>query len=214
MSGATGAVDLALALSGVVVSTTRSRDQASDVTFSGMVDLSLVRPGSLEFEAFALRGPPERPVFFRLAQIDGEARGRQIVESASRVVLRQGGDFGFDALQRAVNFGRVRKRRDLSLVADNQNPMLFFETSPGRSTKIVVEIELTVPTNTEVQIWFQTEDSPNFIKEQLRRALVESGRNREVLEIETDSVILPSLRIDPGVGPGAYVIHSLTVLVP
>lgn len=204
-------VDLVLAQGRRIVSTTRSRERVGAEVFSGMADPSLLRAGPLNLGAYAVRGSPEAPEFFRLEVLDQGGRAREVLAGAGRVLLAQGGIHGFDRLKRSGGASLREADGELHIEATDANPMLIFETEPIESRRIVVEIDLTVNRHTETQVWFQSEHIPSFNMQQVRIAPVEEGRNHEVIEVGTDSNLLRELRIDPGIGQGNYIVHSVTV---
>lgn len=204
-------VDLALAVGGRIVSTTRSRELLADEFFSGMVDPALLEPGPFDFQAFALSGTAERPEFHLLESIGKNGMAERMVAASGEPILQQGGVYGFDRLLGSSDVDIKGSGSELSLVATSLNPVLYFELDAFEAKELVVEIDVTVPRGTEVQVWYQTENLPNYSLQQIRRALVDEGRSRVVLRVTADSALGREIRIDPGFGFGPYVIHSLTV---
>lgn len=202
-------LDLALAVADRIVSTTRSRTLFEEEVFSGIADPEHLRPGTLE--VFAVHGPSAEPRFDRLRVIDQETRDRQLLRRAGPEVLRQGGGSGFDELVGTGGLEVLESSPGLRILASTPDPHLLFRTAPLQSKSLVLEIDLTAPQPTDIQIWFQTDELPHLSRQQIRRAPLRRGRNQLVLEIRSDSHLRPDLRLDPGLLQGEYILHSLVV---
>ena len=77
---------------------------------------------------------------------------------------------------------------------------------PGGAT---VSIELTVPAERMVQLFYQTESAPQITEEQSVQASVTPGRH--TLEWRLDRPLNGIFRLDPGNGPGEYEIHKIEI---
>jgi hypothetical protein len=74
----------------------------------------------------------------------------------------------------------------------------------------VVRLEITSPSEDELQLFYQTERSPGYAENRSVKALLYKGRNEVYLLLDALGVS-GTLRLDPGTGPGEFILHELEV---
>jgi hypothetical protein len=100
----------------------------------------------------------------------------------------------------------------LVLLATGDDPYVLlpgFDVPPNRS--LVVNLDITSPSHTELKVYFTTASSPQFSEELRAASELLEGRNHASVHIVHPAVV-GRLRLDPGSSPGTYVLHSVQVV--
>ena len=74
----------------------------------------------------------------------------------------------------------------------------------------VVRVELTLPAERLVQLYYQTRERPQIMEEQSVKAALPAGRH--VIEWRIRAALDGNFRLDPGNAPGEYRIHRIEML--
>lgn len=93
--------------------------------------------------------------------------------------------------------------------ASDADPYFHLPVVPPLPEGATVSIELTVPAERMVQLFYQTESDPRITEEQSLQAGVPPGR--QTLEWRIDRPLNGIFRLDPGNGPGEYAIHKIEI---
>ncbi len=93
--------------------------------------------------------------------------------------------------------------------ATDADPYFHLPLVPPFPDGATVSIELTVPAEKMVQLFYQTESDPQITEEQSVKASVPPGR--QTLEWRIDRPLNGIFRLDPGNGPGEYAIHKIEI---
>lgn len=75
-----------------------------------------------------------------------------------------------------------------------------------------VEIDMTVPQDTECQVFYLTDGDSNYDATRAVSAAAASGRQLLKVDVQA-SGLTGRLRVDPGEVAGSYVLHDLTITV-
>jgi hypothetical protein len=104
----------------------------------------------------------------------------------------------------------VRLENDgVRFTAPESDPYFHLPPVPSLPAGATVSIELTVPAERMVQLFYQTESAPQITEEQSVKAFVSAGR--QTLEWRIDRPLNGIFRLDPGNGPGEYAIHNIEI---
>lgn len=102
-----------------------------------------------------------------------------------------------------------------TLLVQSRKNDFCFEFLPDQKTtppakSLLVEIEMTAPETTSSQLFYQTEESPEYSEEKSEHLDVKKGKQTLIFSLKSCSPI-KKLRFDPGELPGDYLIHSLRI---
>jgi alginate O-acetyltransferase complex protein AlgJ len=97
----------------------------------------------------------------------------------------------------------------LFFTSNGDNPYFHFPPAPPMPDGATVAIELTLPAERLVQLFYQTTGKPEFTEEQSVTKILPSGRH--VIECPIKAALNGTFRLDPGNGPGDYRIHKVEI---
>lgn len=112
------------------------------------------------------------------------------------------------SLVRGIEEVRV-ENEFVRFTAPESDPYFHLPPVPSLPAGATVSIELTVPADRMVQLFYQTESAPKITEEQSIKAFVPAGR--QTLEWRIDRPLNGIFRLDPGNGPGEYIIHKIEI---
>lgn len=98
----------------------------------------------------------------------------------------------------------------LEFEVTGSDPHFVFPLSGPGSESIKITVEIDVPADTAINIYFTTPEQPNFSESYKVSHALTKGLNKAVMFVKNRSPIGP-LRIDPGATPGHYAIHSMEI---
>jgi hypothetical protein len=111
---------------------------------------------------------------------------------------------GFAALNQAT----IAPSADqLVITSSGNDPQLTIPAVAVRPSQFAARIEVTVPADTVVQLYYTTAASPTFVAENVASVTAKAGRSTILFEIN-DPTFSGSLRFDPGQTAGEYILHS------
>lgn len=93
--------------------------------------------------------------------------------------------------------------------ATDADPYFHLPPVPPFPDGATVSLELTVPAERMVQLFYQTESDPRITEDQSEKQPLPPGRH--TLEWRIDRPLNGIFRLDPGNGPGEYVIHKIEI---
>jgi len=93
--------------------------------------------------------------------------------------------------------------------ATDADPYFHLPSVPPFPNGATVSIELTVPAETMVQLFYQTESDPRITEEQSVKSFLPPGRH--AIEWKISEPLNGVFRLDPGNGPGEYRIHKVLI---
>lgn len=99
---------------------------------------------------------------------------------------------------------------EISFRATNEDPIIYLPSLPEKPEEIKLRIDLSVPGECRLQIFYLTESLNNYTEEHSLIRFLQKGR-------QTTDIRLPNeakrsrIRLDPGNVPGNYSIHSVEV---
>lgn len=96
---------------------------------------------------------------------------------------------------------------DAVLASTGFDPSFVLPEVPPMPSGATAVVDLTLPGDRLVQLYYQTPESPSFAEERSVRAALPAGRHR--IEWRIDSPLSGVFRLDPGNAPGEYRIHRL-----
>jgi hypothetical protein len=97
----------------------------------------------------------------------------------------------------------------MRFTSTSDDPYFHLPPVPPLPSGATVSIELTVPAERMVQLFYQTESTPQITEEQSVQASIPAGR--QTLEWRIDRPLNGIFRLDPGNGPGEYEIHKIEI---
>ncbi|MCB1669753.1 MAG: hypothetical protein R3F41_05265 [Gammaproteobacteria bacterium] len=98
----------------------------------------------------------------------------------------------------------------LELIASGKDPYFNFPPLEDPDQDINILIDLDVPDNSVLEVFYTTRSKPGFAAEQRVSRPVEAGNNRLAIGLNEDSPVT-RLRLDPGTIPGVYTIRQFEV---
>jgi len=105
---------------------------------------------------------------------------------------------------------RIRPSLDgLVFTATDNDPYFQLPPAPAMPKGATFAIELTLPADRLVQLYFQTSDEPQFTEKNSVTKALPAGRH--LIEWPLDASLNGVFRFDPGNGPGDYRIHKVEV---
>ena len=107
-------------------------------------------------------------------------------------------------------FARVTEAKDgLRIASDQEYPSLIF-TSPQDNESSVVRVELSSKHDTDLLLYYTTEEHPEFSPEQIIKRPVKKGENDIYFRLPR-SAPSGTLQFFPGKPPGRYTLHSFII---
>lgn len=104
--------------------------------------------------------------------------------------------------------GNVRTEQGgVFFTSTGNDPYFHLPQAPPMPEGATVAIELTLPAERLVQLFYQTTETPTFTEENSEKAILPAGRHR--LEWPIKASLNGVFRLDPGNGPGNYQIHKV-----
>jgi hypothetical protein len=97
----------------------------------------------------------------------------------------------------------------LCFTSTGDDPYFHLPPAPSFREGAKVAIELTLPGERLVQLFYQTTDKPEFTEENSVTKILPAGRNR--VEWPIKAALNGAFRLDPGNGPGEYRIHKIEI---
>ncbi len=98
----------------------------------------------------------------------------------------------------------------LEFVSEGSDPYIFIHKTILPKRMKVIRIEITVPGNTTIQVFYKTRILQNFNESNSVQKPLKEGRNIVTVFLSFHGVS-GSLRIDPGTSSGKYVIHNMMI---
>ena len=95
------------------------------------------------------------------------------------------------------------------LIANGNDPYFELPGFTGGDKSYVMKIDLTVPFDTRLDIFYESKDQ-SYRSEQRYYKDIEEGRNTVYISMASLNEIT-GIRIDPGMFPGEYIIHSIEI---
>jgi alginate O-acetyltransferase complex protein AlgJ len=97
----------------------------------------------------------------------------------------------------------------LCFTSTGDDPYFHLPVAPPMPDGATVAIELTLPAERLVQLFYQTTGKPEFTGEQSVPKILPAGRH--VIEWSIKATLNGAFRLDPGNGPGEYRIHKVEI---
>lgn len=98
----------------------------------------------------------------------------------------------------------------LEIDATGSDPYIIFPALPDSSEEIQVYIDIDVPDDTVVEVFYTTRDQPDFSADRRVAERISAGENRVVIDV-TESSPVTMVRLDPGTIAGDYTIRRFEV---
>jgi len=96
---------------------------------------------------------------------------------------------------------------DLSFQATGEDPHVFLPKVDLQSNRVRIRIEITLPEDVLVQLYYQKTNSSDFLEEDSYKVSLLAGRHS--IEWVIEESLNGFFRLDPGNLPGQYVIHQI-----
>lgn len=104
---------------------------------------------------------------------------------------------------------RIRTEQgDTCLEAVDHDPYFHVPPLAAMPAGATLILDITLPAERMVQLYFQTPQHPQFCEEQCVKAALPAGRHR--IDITIAEPLNGRFRLDPGNGPGEYRVHRLS----
>jgi hypothetical protein len=142
---------------------------------------------------------------------------RNLLLPTSRFIPAGGAPAGSSVLANGalLSDGReFRELRDARLDAGDAvlestgfDPSFVLPQMPPMPSGATVIVELTLPGDRLVQLYYQTPDAPSFAEERSMQSALPAGRQR--IEWRIGAALSGTFRLDPGNAPGEYRIHRV-----
>jgi hypothetical protein len=105
--------------------------------------------------------------------------------------------------------GRIRTEQGYAcLEALDHDPYFHVPPVAAMPAGATVVVDITLPGERMVQLYYQTIQRPQFCEEQSLKAALPGGRHR--IELAIGDQLNGKFRLDPGNGPGEYRLHRLS----
>jgi len=98
----------------------------------------------------------------------------------------------------------------LEFVATGRDPYINFSPLSDASEEIAVFIDIEVPDDTVVEVFYTTRDQPDFSASRRVSERISAGENRVVIAVDETSPVT-RVRLDPGTVAGNYSIKSFEI---
>jgi hypothetical protein len=125
---------------------------------------------------------------------------------------------GMEIYNNARYFKGIKEKKivgnDIFLAVSNTDPQIGLPklSNIEQDAKVLLAIDITVPGNTRLTIFYKTEKQQAYSRKRKVYKEVKTGRNRVLLFLPDEDISLSNLRLDPGSLRGEYIIHSIEVL--
>jgi hypothetical protein len=153
---------------------------------------------------------PDAVVFEMVGRLLVTRAGR-LIPPASEGMLAFSPDQLLDPCRRGQGIASAEMRDNaLCLTASTADPYFQLPPMPAMPGGATVVVDITMPSERMVQMYYQTAQRPETCEEQSVRAPGGPGRCRVVLSLGGD--LNGAIRLDPGNAAGEYCIHGVTVI--
>jgi len=110
--------------------------------------------------------------------------------------------------------GQKEINNNFSFYSNGDDPVFILpELDLPTDRLIAFKIDITLPNNTDVSIFYQTKETNEHSQKQFVRKYLQKGRNLVKIILPEKGINGARIRIDPGSIKGTYLIHSIKVLV-
>lgn len=132
-------------------------------------------------------------------------------EGSTDVLLAITPEKGFEDIQPVNQVSVITSDHKIILRSTGIDPFVLLPLSVfPQDAKLVCQIEITSPADTAIQLFFLTEDTPDYTGEHSIARDLKKGHNIVSLPLSS-SHITGRLRLDPGSTAGDYEIHKIEV---
>lgn len=105
-------------------------------------------------------------------------------------------------------------RRGIVIESTGESPHFVLpQADLGNFVQCFIDLSLTAPVTTELQIFFLTEGKDSYSKSNSITYNIQQGYNRIIALIPADPAPTGTIRIQVGKAAGSYILHSLEIMV-
>ncbi|MCK5360716.1 MAG: hypothetical protein KAJ95_08815, partial [Gammaproteobacteria bacterium] len=116
-----------------------------------------------------------------------------------------------DSIQSEYNAEIRKDEKGYLINATTADPQLFFQFKlRSKNKRYNAMVELTVPGDTQLQLFYMPEKGSNFTSRFSVRRTLKKGYNKVFFHIP-GPVIKGEMRLDPGGLTGSYILHALVI---